>query len=149
MSASTFLLGKGGTLSTAATSNGTATPVNQLQKITFSGAKADYADVTNLSSPSNFREVAPTLLDSGNASFTGVYAVNDAGQQGLVTAFNDQSLLYVSVQFAPTGAQTVGLLVSFTAYVSDLPLPDMSYDGAASFNGTLKITGPVTLTAGH
>ena len=149
MAASTFQLGRGGTLGAATTSTGTVTPIGQLKSVSFSGAKSDFDDITNLGSPSNFREFVPTILDSGNVSFHGVWAQDDPGQMLMATSFAAQTLLYFTLQFALTGTEvTKGLSVTFSAYVSDLPLPDMNFDKASVFTGQLKITGPVTVTAG-
>jgi hypothetical protein len=143
-----FILGKGAVLS-ASTNGTTFTPVNQLKQITFSGAQSDFVDVTNLGSTGAYKEFAPTLLDSGTATITGILSPSgDAGQTMVGAAFENQSLTHWKLQFSPAGAQTTGALRTFNAYVSKKPVMNAQLTDAVSFDFELKVSGPITDTAG-
>lgn len=140
--------GKGGSL--AISSDGTSfTPVNQIQKISSSGQKANLADITNLSSPGAFIERIPTTLDSGTLSFTVVANPADPGQLLLLAGFNAQTKFTVKLQYPPVGAQSVGLLKTFAAYVTSAPVPSLSVGDASTFDVELTITGAVADTPGQ
>src|SRR5262245_48969254 len=68
----------------------------EIKTISFSGMKADLADVTNFES-SNFREWLPTLNDSGELAFTGNLIPNDATEADLLGFFNNQTLVTFQV----------------------------------------------------
>lgn len=140
--------GKGGTLSIS--TDGTAfTLVKQVQKISSSGQKSNFADITNLDSPDNYVEKLPTTLESGSLSFTVVSNPADAGQLMLLAAFQAQTKLTVKLQYPKVGAQTTtGLLKTFSAYVSAAPMPSMAVADASTFDAELMITGPVVDTPG-
>ncbi len=140
--------GKGGSLSLS--SDGTTfTVVGQIQKLSSSGQKAAFAEITNLDSPNAFIERIPTTLDSGNLSFTCVSNPTDAGQLLLLAAFQAQTKLTVKLQYPKVGTETVaGLLKTFQAYVSSAPMPTMEIAAAATFDAELMITGVVTDTPG-
>jgi predicted secreted protein len=120
----------------------TYTTIAEVTKISISGSKADLADVTNMDSPSNFREFLPTLLDSGEIKAEMNFIPGDATQAAVLADFNGQVL-------SPWQIVLPNSLGSFTfnAYVTteDVDLP-IDKQGTRSF--TLKVTGPVTFTAG-
>jgi hypothetical protein len=145
--ASTGFTGKGGTVSISL--DGTVfTPVKQIQKFSQSGQKSNFADITNLDSPSAFIERIPTTLDSGTFQGTIVSFPSDPGQLMLLAAFQAQSKLTVKAQYPPVGTQTIGLLKTFSAYVSSAPAPSLSVTEAATFDFELTVSGPVTDTPG-
>jgi hypothetical protein len=144
-----YILGKGASLSISPTSTGTLTPIAQLKQITFAGATADYADITNLSSPGNYKEYAPTLLDSGTATVTGILdPAGDPGQTAVGAAFEAETLNYFTVQFAPAAGQTVGAKRAFAGYVSKKPGMNAQLNDAVGFDFELKISGAITDTPG-
>jgi Lambda phage tail tube protein, TTP len=140
--------GKGGSLSIS--SDGTTfTPVDQIQKVSSSGQKANLADITNINSPNAFIERIPTTLDSGTVSFTVVSNPADAGQLMLLAAFNAQTKLTCKLQYPLVGTQTsAGLLKTFSAYVTSAPMPSLAVTEASTFDAELTITGPVADTPG-
>jgi hypothetical protein len=146
--ASIGFTGKGGSLSIS-TDGTTFTPIDQITKLTSSGQKAAFADITNLTSPDAFIERIPTTLDPGTVSFTVVSNPTDAGQLMLLAAFQAQTKLTVKLQYPKVGAQTTsGLLKTFTAYVSSAPMPSLEISGASTFDAEMTITGPVADTPG-
>jgi len=151
----TYLLGAGAALSCATTSGGTFTAINQLKQISFTAAKPDYIDLTNLGSPAYatgapvVKEVAPGAIDPGTAAITGILApAGDPGQTAVSAAFGTQTKLYWKLQFAPAAGQTVGALREFAGYVSEQPTMDAQTNEAVSFNFGIKLTGVITDTAG-
>jgi hypothetical protein len=139
--------GKGGSLSIS--SDGTVfTRIAQVQKLTSSGQKASFADITNLDSPSAYIERIPTTLDSGTLSFTVVADPADPGQLLLLASFQAQTKLTCKLQYPPVGTQATGLLKTFSAYVSSAPMPSVEVTAASTFDSELTITGAVTDTPG-
>lgn len=147
MAESVGFTGKGGSLSIS--TDGTAfTKIAQVQKVTSGGMKANLADITNLDSPSAFIERIPTTLDSGTLTCTIVANPSDAGQSMLLAAFQAQTKLTCKLQYPPVGAQTTGLLKTFSAYVTSAPMPSMAVTEASTFDVELTITAAVTDTPG-
>lgn len=144
---STGFTGKGGSLSLSADGT-TFTKVAQITKLSSSGAKASFADITNIDSPDAFIERIPTTLDSGTISFTCVSDPADDGQLMLLASFNAQTKLTVKLQYPPIGTQTTGLLKTFSAYVSSAPMPGVAVTDASTIDAELTITGAVTDTPG-
>ena len=139
--------GKGGSI-TVSSDGTTFTPIAQITKLSSSGAKANFADITNLDSPDAFIERIPTTLDSGTVSFTCVANPLDTGQTLLLASFNAQTKLTVKVQYPALPTQTTGLLKTFSAYVSSAPMPGVSVTDASTIDAELTITGKVTDTPG-
>lgn len=111
--------------------------IAEIKKISFSGAKYDLADVTNMQS-GNFREWLPTLADAGEVSFEGNDVSADPTQIELLALFNGAVLTVWNVVL-PSGKGTI----SFNGYVSSI---DRTYpvDKEATLSGKIKITGPIT-----
>jgi len=143
-----FHLGKGGAFSISTDGGTTYTQVKQLKTCSFTGAKSDFEDVTNMDSPGATREWAPTLLDGGQCQIQGVFLDSDTGQLAFNAAYAAQALLTCKLQMAPRAGQTVGFKRVFTAYCEEGNNLDAQFDKSSTFQGTLKITGPVTDTAG-
>jgi hypothetical protein len=151
----TFILGAGSTLSCATSSTGTYTAINQLKEITYSGTKSDYADITNLGSPSYAqggppsKEYAPSVITPGTATVTGILAPSgDPGQTVITAAFGTQALLYFKHQFAPAAGQTTGALRTFEGYVAEKPAMNAQLTDAVTFNFSLQVSGIITDTPG-
>jgi len=139
--------GKGGTIAIS-TDGTTFTTLKQPQKISQSGQKSNFADITNLSSPDAFNEWLPTTIDSGSLSFSLIADPTDTSQLMLLSAFNAQTKLTVKLQYPPVGTQVTGLLKTFAAYVETATAPTMDVTSASTIDVSLKITGPVSDTAG-
>ncbi len=116
-------------------------PIAECVNFDLGGAKADFDDATNMDSVGNFKEFIPTLLESGELSFTGNFlGVASTSQAQLVSDFNNFTLSTWTMVF-PSGRGTV----TFDAYVAqfDLKVP---HDKKVDFSSKLKITGPVTIS---
>jgi hypothetical protein len=114
--------------------------IAEVKKIQKTGSKQDLADVTNMDSPSFFREFLPTLNDSGEVSFDCNLIPGDAAQQGLLADFNGQVKSAYIVQLPSAQGRW-----NFDAFVmtDDFDLP-IDKEGTRAVK--LKITGPVTFT---
>jgi Lambda phage tail tube protein, TTP len=120
----------------------TYTTVAEVLKIGRSGSKADLADVTNMDSPSSFREFLPTLLDSGEISFECNLIPASSIQATVLSDFTGQVLSYWKIELPATAGHW-----AFQAYVTSDDL-DFPIDKQVTKTVKLKITGPVTYTAG-
>jgi predicted secreted protein len=140
---SNSIAARGSQLGRGSGSPTTYTTIAEVLKINRSGSKSDMADVTNMDSPSNFREFLPTLLDSGEVSFDCNFIPGSSIQATLLSDFNNQTLSPWKIEL-PGGTEGNW---TFNAYVisDDFDLP---IDKQATKSVKLKITGPVTYTAG-
>jgi predicted secreted protein len=116
--------------------------IAEVLKIQRSGSKADLADVTNMDSPSNFREYLATLLDSGEISFECNFIPGSTIQATMLADFNGQVLSTWKIELPSTAGHWV-----FTAWVASDDF-DLPIDKQATKSVKLKITGAVTYTAG-
>jgi predicted secreted protein len=146
MAATKYVIGKGSVFSIS-TDGTTFTPVKQIKTIQFSGGKSDTEDITNMDSTGNYREYAPTLLDAGQASVSGVFDPLDPGQLMFAAAFTGQVLVHCKLQYPATQGQTTGFLRTFAGWVTESNL-DAQFDKTSTLAATIKVTGPFTDTAG-
>jgi len=112
----------------------------EVLKVDNSGMKADLADVTNMDSPTAFREYLPTLLDAGEVKFDTNLINTDAIQNDLMTDFTNQTLLFWRIQLPNTRGKW-----EFQGYVTGV---DTSLEVAKQAQRaiTLKITGAIVWT---
>jgi predicted secreted protein len=121
----------------------TYTTIAEVLKIQRSGSKADLADVTNMDSPSSFREFLPTLLDSGEVSFECNFIPSSSSQATVLSDFTNQTLSPWKIEL-PGGTEGNW---TFNAYVTSDDI-DIPIDKQVTKSVKLKISGPVTYTAG-
>ncbi|MGO9641165.1 MAG: phage tail tube protein [Candidatus Acidiferrales bacterium] len=116
----------------------TYTKVTEVKKIQSSGSKADMADVTNMDSPSSYREFLATLVDAGEITLDTNFVPGDPVQQALAADFDNQTLGYYKIVLPGALGNA-----SFRAYVTskDFDLP-IANEGTRALK--LKITGPMT-----
>src|SRR4051794_14038176 len=77
--------GYGSKLASGGITGAAYTNVAQLKKVNFSGLKAEFDDITNLDSPSIFKEWMKTVVDGDTVSFDGVMNPSDPTTQSLLT----------------------------------------------------------------
>lgn len=123
---------------------GTASPavwqtISEIKKMSFTGAKYDLADTTNVQS-GTFREFLPTLADAGEISFEGNYIPGDATQDVLNTAFVNAIKTNFQVLF-PNNAGNI----QFSGYVVGVERT-IEVDKSLAISGRIKITGPIQLS---
>jgi len=124
--------------------NGSASPavfvtISEIKKMSFTGAKLDLADVTNVQS-GTYREFLPTLLDAGEISFEGNMIPGDATQDVLNTAFTNAIKTNFQVLFPNANGN-----IQFAGYVVGVERT-IEVDKALTISGRIKITGPITLS---
>lgn len=119
------------------------TNVAQLKTIAFSGAEAAFEDITNLDSPTIFKEWIKTIVDAKDVSFTGILNPADPSTQGLLTqlqAAGSASQYYWKITL-PNGS-----VIAFQGFVSGLNLVNVDYSKALTFSGKIMIVGPIVPT---
>lgn len=130
------------------------TPVLQVKTWSFSGQQAKYDDTTNAGSPAQgaavMEEAIPSTVSPGQLTVSGVFLPTDPGQESLASAFLSQALTSFTFTFPLfPGQTTTGNSYAFSGYVQDMPnAVDVDYSKAINFKTTIKIQGPITVTAG-
>jgi len=133
-------------INTGTTQTPVWTTVGEIKNITQSGRQVATEDVTNMQSSA--REFIPTLLDSGTWKIDCSYISGDAGQQAMESAFQSLTLKMFEIQLPKTSKQTsTGDLFAFSALVQDIN-HTISVEKATMLSATIKVSGPITLTAG-
>lgn len=113
--------------------------ITGVQKVSFTGNKVDFSDITNINSPGDYREFFPTLLEAGECSFSCVY-FNDSIQKGVLTLRDNKSLRTWSV----TDENNI-FTATFDAYVESCDsTEDLGKTGELTVK--LKITGKMTIS---
>ena len=134
--------GYGSKLASGGTTGASYTNVAQLKKFNFSGLKAEFDDITNLDSPSIFKEWMKTIVDGDTVSFDGVMNPADPTTQALLTNIataGSAALFFWKITL------TNGSTLIFTGYVQDFKF-GAEYNKAITFSGAIKIVGNVTAT---
>jgi predicted secreted protein len=114
--------------------------VAQLKKFNFSGLSADFDEITNLDSPTIFKEWMKTTVDGKDLSMDGVMNPNDSSMQSLLTNLataGSAALVYWKITL------TDGSTLVFAAFVSDFSF-GVEYNKAITFSAKLKIVGDIT-----
>ncbi len=114
--------------------------VAQLQKFSFSGLKATLEDITNIDSPSAFKEFLPTIVDPGDVSFDGILDPQNTTIEGLTTLLQNFTKTFFKIILSE------GTFMTFTGYVVEYVPASVDYAKAITFSGKIQITGPVTTT---
>ena len=115
------------------------TTLAEVRKITRTGAKSGFDNVTNMDSGSD-EEMLPTIKTPGTWDFEVNFVPGDATQATLLDDYNNQTLSPWKVQLPNTlGAWT------FLAYVESEDV-SLDFGKAATKSVKLQVTGPVTFT---
>lgn len=134
--------GYGSHLASGGTTGAAYTNLGQLKKFNFGGLKAEFDDITNLDSPTIFKEWLKTVVDGSDVTFDGVLNPTDTVTQQLLTNIStagSNALFFWKI------TTTDGSTFVFTAYVSDFKF-GADYNKAITFSGSLKIVGNITAT---
>jgi predicted secreted protein len=132
--------GYGSHLASGGTTGAAYTNVAQLKKINFSGLKADFDEITNLDSPTIFKEYMKTVVDGDTVTFDGVMNPADPTTQALLTNIataGSAALFFWRITL------TNGSTLTFQGYVSDFKF-GAEYNKAITFSGSIKIVGNIT-----
>ena len=122
------------------------TLIGEVKSIKQTGNQWDTEETTNLQSTA--KEFLPTLQDSGEYQIDGNRVAGDAGQVALEAAFAAGSLQPFKVTIPKSALQTTtGDSYAFTAMVLSR---EFSYESTKviPFSVKLKVSGPITFTAG-
>jgi hypothetical protein len=114
--------------------------VLEIIKLGGPGMKADMKEVSNMLSPSGYKEFVAGLREGGDVTFEGNYIPHDATQGTLRTDF--ETGLMSSWTITMPGALGTW---TFNAMVSALT-PAYPVDDRMTVTGTLKITGKPVLS---
>ena len=134
--------GYGSKLASGGTTGAAYTNVAQLKKFNFSGLKAEFDDITNLDSPSIFKEWMKTVVDGDTVTFDGVMNPADPTTQSILTNIatpGSAALYYWKITL------TNGSTLVFQGYAQDFKF-GAEYNKAITFSGAVKIVGNVTAT---
>ena len=134
--------GRGSHLANGGTTGTSYTNLGQLKKFNFSGLKADFDEITNLDSPSIFKEWMKTIVDGSDVTFDGVMNPADPTLQALLSNLalaGAAALNYWQITL------TNGSVIVFQAYVQEFKF-GAEYNKAITFTGALKIVGNVAAT---
>lgn len=118
----------------------TYTTIGKISKIQNTGSKADLADITNMDSPTIYREFLPTLADAGEVTFDMNFEPGDASQQVLNTDFQAQTEGYYKIVLPGALGNA-----TFRAFVSSQDF-DLPIDKQGTKALKLKVTGAITPT---
>ncbi len=131
----------------------TFVPILQTKTYAFAGQTVTYDDTSSLDSPivagAGLEENIPARYAAGTFKTTGIFLPSDPGYIAVMTAFNGGAQADFKVQLPKGVAQaTAGNLYAFGAFISDMPLPDISFDKAMTISLNLKINTVITITPG-
>lgn len=114
--------------------------VNEIAEITNIGGislSADSVEVTNLSSPDEYKEFIQGFRDGGEVSISGNFYPGDTnGQFALLTSFNAGTLDAYTITFPASMGATWTYNAIMTAYTTGA---DMG--GVVTFEATMKVSG--------
>lgn len=122
--------------------------IAEMTKVQGTGSKADVIDVTNMDSPSAYREKIVTLLDAGEISFDGNFVADDATQAAVQSDFDTrtQNKWKIVLPIDPATTTPRGHW-DFSANVTSIDF-DIQHDKAVVISGKLTISGPRPYTSG-
>jgi predicted secreted protein len=126
----------------------TFTQVMQTKNIQYSGQKKDFVDTTTTTSTGGYKTSKGTLKDPGSITFDCVFLADDPGQLALAAAYDADTILTVKHVYKAQPGFTTGPINTFTAEVEQFPLPGSDETKVATISVSLKISGPITQTAG-
>jgi hypothetical protein len=115
-------------------------PVLEIIKLGGPGQKADMKEVTNMSSPSGFKEFVAGLRAGGTITFEGNYIPKDATQLNSQADFAAGTLSAWCLNLPGIPGATNTCIWMFSGYVSDLT-PAYPVDDRITVTGTIQITG--------
>lgn len=107
--------------------------------ITLPVGTPEFDEITNLTSPSNFKEWLPTLIDGGTVAMTIIYDASNSTHQYLQDSITTQKLESFECDVNGTGSHKF----TFNAYVSKGE-NKFAKGKAQMLTVDLRVTGPVT-----
>jgi hypothetical protein len=122
--------------------------VGEIVDLVQSGKQNKTDDSTNLQSTAE--EFLPTLLAPGKWAITLNRVAGDAGQAAVLASFNGMTIVSYTIQLPKGPSQTTtGDKFVFNALVEEWnDLSSVKADKKITTQGALKVSGPITFTAG-
>lgn len=131
-----------GTLFQRSTDGVNYTTVAEIYNITGPGGTATEIDVTHHQSDSGYKEFVLGLKDGETVTLEMNFLPAVAGQTVLRDDFENKTKQYWRLDF-PDGS-----LMDWRGFVRQPPSPRAPVDGKLSGTATIRVSGPVTVTAG-
>lgn len=118
------------------------TAIAQIAKVTFSGIKITLDDITNLDSPSAFKEwLATGPVDPGDVTFTGVLNPASVTQGDMLSLIQAMTLSNFQITLSDNVTK-----IAFSGYFAEYaPVANIEPSKAITFSGKIQITGPITM----
>lgn len=117
----------------------TYTTIGEAKKIAVA-VKGAFEDVTNMDSPTPFREFIAGLIEGGSVKVEANFLNNDGVQNDLLNDLTSQTLLYWRIQLPAARGK-----FEFQGFVEDFQ-PDFDVAKAAAQSVSVKVTGACTWT---
>lgn len=143
----TAVPGFGSKLANGGTAGSSYTNIAQCKNVKLSAGKIKTDDITNLDSPAVgggavYQEILKTMVDADQVTFQFVMNPTDPTTQALLS----------NLQASPTASfdfwrltTSDGTTFVFQGYEAQFDI-DVNYDKAIIGNGSIKVSGPVTVT---
>jgi predicted secreted protein len=118
------------------------TLIGNIKDISGPSMQKDFIDVTDMSSPGNYREFIGGLRDPGEIQFTIHMSPSSSADLALRNNFDsdDDDIVATSINLAGTGT-TLSFSSSVAGLGHNIPLEE-----AISMDVTLRVSGPVTVS---
>jgi hypothetical protein len=135
---SNAISGPGFIIGVATSALGPFTTMEEVKAISGPEQVVATVDVTNQSSPNNYREWIPTLIDGGSVTFPVNYNPSNTEQNAALTTLKARTLTYFQLTIGTTG-EALHWAGYFVKFGGTWPV-----DNVAAIDVEIKITGPVT-----
>ena len=123
---------------------GTFVEVPQVMNIDGAPVTMEEIEVTTLDNVTGYREFLPSFKDGGEMAFTIVFsfALHVTPADGLWNIFDEGETHQMRIHL-PT--EDPGCDYTFPGFIKTLGPGTISPDDAITFNGTVRVAGPVTI----
>lgn len=112
----------------------TYTKIGEAKKVALS-IKGEFIDVSNMDTPTPFKEFLPGMIDGGSVKVDANFLNNDTVQNDLLNDLTAQTNLYWKLELPSTKGN-----FTFQGFVEDFS-PEFDYSKAATQSVSIKITG--------
>lgn len=140
MAATAATKGFGTIVEYLSTAPSTYSTIGELVAVTPPNRTRETIDATHMASPDGYREFISSLRDGGESTLTFNYT--KAGYAVLETLFDDDDPATFRITL-PDGS-TFG----YDGLITEHPVDDVAIDDKIGMSANIKVTGPVTFTAG-
>jgi hypothetical protein len=115
------------------------TTIGEVKDISGPAVTVDIVEVTNMDSPSYFKEYIPTLKDGGEVTFDVNWTGSSVTQNQLVTDYGNRTRRNFQLVTTHASPKTIAFSAYITNLTHALPVADVLKRSV-----TLRITGAVT-----